>query len=270
MDIYRFSDYREILREELLRRSQQNPRYSQGAFARDIFLTPSRLSEVLNGKQGISVKVAHDIARSLRFDDKQTAFFGDLVESQHGRSRLARESASARLERYRHSSTQALPTEHLERLLSKWYYLATLELTKIQGFMLSVETLAETLRLEGHEANDAIDTLTQLELLREVEGRFVATPVPNGAHGRLNQTSVSKFHAQMIDLSLRRRYSAEAQKVLNYLMAVDAEKLPELVNHLVESVEYVVGRADDAKNKSSLYGLTVALFPIHDDSLSIS
>src|SRR5688572_11232264 len=101
MDVFSTSDYREIMRQELARRIKQNPRYSQGAFARDLDLTAGRLSEILNGKQGLSSKAGEDIGKALRLNDEERQYFLDLITLAHGRSRVLRENARIRLLRYR-------------------------------------------------------------------------------------------------------------------------------------------------------------------------
>ena len=75
--------YRSILKDELLRRIRQNPRYSLRAFARDLRLSPSRLSEVLSGKQGLSRQAAKAITERLGWRGSEAERFIDLVESQH-------------------------------------------------------------------------------------------------------------------------------------------------------------------------------------------
>lgn len=90
-------DYREILREQLNRRIKQNRYYSLRAFARDLQLAPSRISEVLNRKQGLSAKAAQKIANRLRLAESDSAYFIDLVVSEHARSPRDREAAKIRL-----------------------------------------------------------------------------------------------------------------------------------------------------------------------------
>ncbi len=59
-------DYRDILKNELERRMNANPRYSLRAFARDLLTPASRLSEVLNGRRGLSEASADRIVRRLK------------------------------------------------------------------------------------------------------------------------------------------------------------------------------------------------------------
>src|SRR5438128_1427996 len=91
------SDYKTILKEELAARCRQNPRYSLRAFARDLKIAPSRLSEILNGKQGLSRPAADKIARALGYGASEIERFCDLVESVHARSKRDRDSARVRL-----------------------------------------------------------------------------------------------------------------------------------------------------------------------------
>ena len=56
------TDYREFLRRELTRRVQRNPAYSLRAFARDIRVSPSTLSEALRGRFDFSAPQAADFA----------------------------------------------------------------------------------------------------------------------------------------------------------------------------------------------------------------
>ncbi|SMF48060.1 TIGR02147 family protein [Pseudobacteriovorax antillogorgiicola] len=262
MDIFRYTDYRDILREELVRRVQQNPNYSQGAFARDISLTPSRLSEILNGKQGISVRVAIDIAKHLKFSEDQCNFFGDLVESQHGRSRLSRESARARLDRYRHSRTFSTRLEAIQELLSKWYYLGILELIKVEGFAVTPEAIATALKIDLQEADRALNRLKDMGLLTVNFGQYQRSSHQNGVSGNLGDPGLLKFHSQMIDLSLRQPHKQDEQHVHDFIMSIDSSKLSYLLTYLKESLEYFVGRADDGTKKDSVYGLSVSFFPI--------
>ncbi|MGZ3710379.1 MAG: hypothetical protein ACXVBE_01430 [Bdellovibrionota bacterium] len=46
-------DYREKIRQAMESRAARNPRYSMRSFAKDLGISPSRLSEVLKGRYGL-------------------------------------------------------------------------------------------------------------------------------------------------------------------------------------------------------------------------
>ena len=73
------SDYRHVLKEELNARCEANPRYSLRAFAETSELSPSRLSEILSCKQGLSRKAALKVSYSLGLSEEEREHFCDLV-----------------------------------------------------------------------------------------------------------------------------------------------------------------------------------------------
>jgi plasmid maintenance system antidote protein VapI len=86
------------LQEAFERRIAKNSRYSLRAFARSLGISPSRLCEILKGKQGLSVAWAEKIATRLKFEKEKKRQFCDLVEAEHSRSEARRRLAKQRLE----------------------------------------------------------------------------------------------------------------------------------------------------------------------------
>src|SRR2546430_13739191 len=66
------TDYRRVLRKELESRCRTSPRYSLRAFARDLKISPSRLSEILSGKQGLSRAAARGIRSAEHTSELQS------------------------------------------------------------------------------------------------------------------------------------------------------------------------------------------------------
>lgn len=81
------SSCRVILQQTLQSKQKKNSRYSLRAFARDLRVSPSFLSEVLNGKYGISRQLARQIAERLGFDAKESAHFCELADLEVTESR---------------------------------------------------------------------------------------------------------------------------------------------------------------------------------------
>ncbi len=61
----KIADFRGMLRAELGRRQVKNPAYSMRAFARDLGLSASGLSEVLSGKHSLSLRRAVIVSQRL-------------------------------------------------------------------------------------------------------------------------------------------------------------------------------------------------------------
>lgn len=91
----RFNDQtscRVILQQTLFTKQQKNKRYSLRAFARDLKISPSFLSEVLNGKYGISKQLAGQIADRLGFNSEENQHFCSLADLEVTDSRSKRRS----------------------------------------------------------------------------------------------------------------------------------------------------------------------------------
>ena len=83
---------RVILQQTLFSKQQKNRRYSLRAFARDLKISPSFLSEVLNGKYGISKQLAGQIADRLGFNNEEIQHFCSLADLEVTDSRSKRRS----------------------------------------------------------------------------------------------------------------------------------------------------------------------------------
>jgi len=91
---------RVILQQTLFSKQQKNKRYSLRAFARDLKISPSFLSEVLSGKYGISKQLASQIADRLGFTNEEMQHFCSLADLEitdsRSRKRSEMNSSSAR------------------------------------------------------------------------------------------------------------------------------------------------------------------------------
>ena len=158
-------DYRTRLKDELELRQGRNAFYSLRAFARDLGLSPARLSEILAGKKGLSAPAAHDVAQRLELDSDESSLFVLSAEGLHGRSRTSKTSAQAKLK-------QALELgAHSKQKLTTivgWSSDAILKMSQRDGFVENTEAIAKALDIPQHFASGALRFLTRLGLLKNV------------------------------------------------------------------------------------------------------
>lgn len=264
MDVFSTNDYRDILRRELARRIKQNPRYSQGAFARDLHLTPGRLSEILHGKQGLSVKAASDIAQFLRFkNDEEKSYFLDLIVAAHGRSRLLRENAGLRLRRYQTLPHIARMGEDIFRSISDWHHMAILEMAQMPGQPREASGIAKVLGISENEAKEALDRLQRLDLLTAEGG-----PKSPGQsfEGSLYSESFQNFTRQILSKAIEALGKRGLQSTRSFMIALSQKRLSELIQLIDQKSEQLAELvfSADAKDseKDALYCLSLQFFPL--------
>ena len=68
-------DYRDILKEQLKRRQELNPRFSLRSFAAKLEISPSKISEVFSGKKKLSLDRLEDIAKKLNLKGSEKEIF---------------------------------------------------------------------------------------------------------------------------------------------------------------------------------------------------
>ncbi len=214
------SDYRDVLRAELTRRCQANPRYSQRAFARDLRILPNRLSEVLSGKQGLSRDVAERVAGRLGYSALEKGYFCDLVDSRHARSPLKRQLATVRVEGARRGSESRMMAEEVFQVIADWHHFAILELTTLDGFRCDVRGITAALGLRKAQVTEAVERLMNLGLLTRSRGKFKATSHTDFAPGGVPSEAIRRFHGQVL---------AKAQVALSTQPVAEREFMTSLV-----------------------------------------
>jgi len=256
--------FRAILKSELESRCQQNGRYSLRAFARDLGLSPSRLSEILNKKQGLSPSAAIGVAEKLGFRGDEKDRFCDLVSSVHARSRQEREAAKLRLKKYSHEDeTHELKMDAF-KVISDWYHLAILELVSLRWFKNDTRWIGRTLGITEIQADLAIERLIRVKLLEKNGSKLIALKGPGLIPGGVPSESIKKFHSQILDQAKEAMVvqSIENREFRAAIMAVDKSKLKEAKEEIEKFQHRFCKRMDEASNKDGLYCFAVQFYSL--------
>src|SRR5690606_28902040 len=175
--------------------------------ARDLKISPSRLSEILNRKQGLSRRAAEKISDHLGYGSLEKNRFCDLVEAEHARSEKARRLAKIRLKKYAVASDWHELRHDAFRAISDWYHLAILELTQTEGFKNCPYWIAKSLRISEIEATLAIDRLIRLRLLVLQDGQLKVSQNDGFIPGDVPSAGIKKFHKQILAKAADSLYS---------------------------------------------------------------
>lgn len=254
--------YQDFLLEEFRTRRSRNPNYSLRAFARDLGMPASKLSQNLRGLCGISVAKAETIADKLQLREDDRQLFLALVESQHARSRVARQQAATSLERFRRDRMEELSAEKFS-VMRDWYHAAILEMTEMTGFKSDPTWIASRLDIPVETVNEAVARLVEVELLDTREEPWRQTKkdleVPSGLPSR----SVREHHKQILSKAMvavdevgvdEREYSSQT-------FAIPRTALPELKS-MIREFQRKVGRLTYGVRPDDVYELSIQLFPL--------
>lgn len=160
------SDYRSVLKLEYENRCQKNKSYSLRAFARDLKISPSRLSEILSNKQGLSPKKALEIGKSLKYSQKKLDWFCNLVGAEYSRSPYIKAQSKEKLAPFKNGVQTDLYSTANAPIKLKWYHYIIRRLTAIKNFKSSPEWISKKISLSLTETEAAIQEMLKAGLLR--------------------------------------------------------------------------------------------------------
>ena len=264
--LYHHEDYRDILQLRFDQRHGRNPAYSLRAYARDLKISPSQLSEVLSRRHHLSATVAESIGKQLAFDDAERAFFKDLVESQTGRTEASRVKARTRLLKFRFDDADTRLKLDQFKAIADWYHFAILELFKTKSFRNDVKWIAKALKITPKVAKNALERLERLGFVEKAAEGFALKRVRSFTDSDTPQGALRDYQKQLLDLAASALHTqTKAERVtLSAIAAIDRESLGRLrveVNTLVGDFVTKSAKQQDADN---VYCMTVQIFKLDD------
>lgn len=262
------NDYRDVLEHQYAQRCRHNPDYSQRAFARELGLSASQLSEVMKGVHGLSPARARAIAERLRMDETATERFVDLVEAKHARDPRRRQQAQERLEARRdHESFDMLPSDAFQ-MIAEWYHLALLELLKTRHFRSDAGWIAKALRIPVETAVGAVSRLRRLGLVRTDGGRIRAMKAKVSTTFDVPSQAIRTFHSQVLDKAKDAlpHQSVDEREFGALLVPVGKHQIPEAKRLIREFQDRFSEELGADLVKDEVYALSVQFFRLSDAS----
>ena len=257
-------NYIDILNEQLEVRSAKNGNYSLRAFARDLELSPSRLSQILNKKKGLSEKAAEVIALKLGLNARERDYFVLSAKAQHSRS--LKDKASA---------TQDLTAIFTPKLLSKaldnhefelahsWYHMAILELLELRDCEHSVEWFAKKLKLKKIIIKNALERLEKIGWITIQNGSYRASFESNVSPNDLPSDAIKKFHDDMLKKAETALFTdnIHEREFQNMTLAFSQAQMQE-AKAAIRSFqkEFAKKFYPETQDRDSVYQLSVQLF----------
>ena len=255
-------DYREILRNELSQRIKHNPSYSIRAFARDLSLSPSQVSHILNGRKGLSPKTAVQIGKTLGWSDSEIEYFASLVSSQHARSAALKSAAKKYLHQLNRAGTVIELQNDLFSLISGWHHFAILELLKIKKQVHSVRAISQRLNVNELETGMSLVRLERLGLIVKHPKGWKLQQDSVISSDQVSSDAIRNFHHQILEKA-KTAIIAQAANERYYralMFPVKKKDVPEAQKFLKEFYDEFVKRFMSVDEGDEIYTLALQYF----------
>lgn len=254
----------EYLRFELELRKRRNANYSIRAFARDLNLSPSHLSEFLSGKASLSSKKAEELSSKLRLTAPQKEHWNDLL-NLNSRTEKQRKVARLKVTRRLKDSKSYISLDAF-KVIADWYHFAILAFFGANESY-SMDELKESLKVPLTKVKRAVKRLSDLDLIERSgkgfrpvsQSSFTGDSIPSEAIRESHRQILQKAMDALEEIDMAER---ESQSLF---FSVPKKKLPELREVLKKRIlevlsEYSVENL--SKEESSIQAFTWHLFPI--------
>ena len=242
-----------VLHEEFGRLRAKNPAFSLRALARRIAIPAPALSEILQGKRGVSRKRALLIADKLLLDPERKTELLSRFPARGKRDGVAGEQRER----------AQLTMDHFHTV-SEWYHFAILSLAETQGFDPSPEAIALRLGLSRAVVVSALDRLLRLGMIeRGADGGLRATGVSYQTPDDIASVSLRRAHAANLELAAQSLANdpVEERDFTSLTVAVDPARLPgakkRIRKFLREMSDYF-----EAGEKKEVYKMCIQAFPL--------
>jgi uncharacterized protein (TIGR02147 family) len=257
-------DYVKKLKEQFEVRTSKNSSYSLRAFARDLEIIPSRLSDIMNYKKGLSEDSAKKIAAKLGLNASELELFTLSAKSQHARNNKDKQDAKDQLQKKLGSTRniQKLDLNELE-LTNNWYHLSILELLELKECDHSLEWFAQKLKLNKAIVKSALSRLQNIGWIIFKNGKYQATYEESETNYDVSSNSIKNFHEELLKKASHSLYfdDVKEREFLNMTMAFSQHQIHEAKESIRQfQKDFAEKFYNNANPKDSVYQLSIQLF----------
>lgn len=255
--------FREILKHHLASRIERNAKYSLRAFARDIELHPARLSDILNGKKGLSRASAEQIATHLGLDTQDHTYFCNLVEKECARSETRRKEVQSLVsEQEKSFQNQKALSLDIFRAISDWYHMAIIQLMKLPTYQDDKQWISAQLNLPMVVVSDALERLEKLNLIKKQNGRFVPVSDYVISPDGVPTEALKKYHEQILNKAIHALHlqPVDERDFLGLVMPINSQHLPEIKKKVRQFINKLCDEYSEVEGLDRVVHLSTQLF----------
>lgn len=264
---YDYLDHRAFLRDWFVAKKEANPRYSHRLFAHKADTSVSLLHHVIQGKRNLTASTTAAFAKAMGLRAGETRFFTllvnfDAMEADAERNALwAQISTTRRFREARRIDRMAF------EYLSSWCFPAIRELAAHPGFQADPAWIADRLEpsITVAEAARALESLQQLGLLVERDGRWVPAEASVTTPAAVTGLAVRNYHHGMIGKAQEsiERFDGADRQLLAVTVGIPRSLLPTLKEETTAMMQRLMNLCDAAEEPmEQVMQINLQLFPL--------
>lgn len=240
-------ELREFLQDALTQGRLRNPSYSLRALATKAGLSPSALSEILNGKRKVTTERATKILNKMGVSPEKSEFILKSMTSLGGSK----------------PHQQQLSIDQFY-LVADWYHFAILSLAETENFISSPEWISRRLNIPIPITVRALERLERLgALTRNSKNDWITTGIQLTTPDEIAHRGLKQQHAEILELCKNAldQYSIQERDFLGVTMTLNPKDLPQAKKMLRDFVAKFCDKFEKG-SKKEVFRLNLQLIPL--------
>ncbi len=235
----------------------RNPAYSLRAFSKKLKISPAALSEILNGKRDISIKLAVKLLKNLGADPQITSEVLSAFTSKSPK-------ALAKLSKLNKTREFTILSADQFKIVAEWYHFAILSLFETNSCPQSPAEIAKRLGVRKTEIVGALDRLVRTGMLiQATNGTYQLTGAQFHTTDEISSSAIKASHARSFQLAQNTLEAGQMDRsdFTSLTMAINPAKLAK-AKKIIREFRIHLARELEVDPKQEVYMLCVQLFPL--------
>ena len=264
-------DARFYLKHEFEVRCRRRPHYSLRAFARDLEVSASTLSDFFQGRSGFSRERTQTLSRKLNLPSEHHEHFWSLLEAKFAKSSEIKKKARLRIKSKLKNDPSQLALENFN-FIADWYHLAILEVIDTLGHksLLEANSLSLLLGISRKEAASALMRLQKLGLLKKEDAKYMTLSDSTYVGEEVPSEAIRLFHHQLLakaQAALTLQSLTEREFRTN-IFSLRKSDMAEFKNDLNKMSLELITKYSSRGDSDAVYCLGLQLFNLLNESVT--
>lgn len=250
-----------FLEKALKRKKEKNPAYSLRAFAKQLGISPSSLSEILKGQRRVSIKIAERIINQLDLTSiERASILKDFQEKDSHQKKIQyRQKLKEKKEFLKMASNQF-------QLISNWVHLAILSLIKTKNFQYDTQWIAKRLSTTNKNIEKAIKRLIDLELIQEQNNSLIRTSSLIRIDSKSADQILRKSYINDMDLAKSKLNTTKVYErdFTSMTLPSDPELIPK-AKEIIRNAHLQLEELMESGRSTEVYKFSTQLYPLSQE-----
>lgn len=235
-----------ILRKEFARRQQKNASYSLRSFARDLSVSHTLLSMILNGKRSVTEGLVEKFleGKNISVSDRQLLLRKEIPEDPHKKHKISLDQFA---------------------MISDWIYYGILSLLEVKEFQWDELWIGERLNIAPPKARAAMDRLVRLNYIEKTaEGKYRQSVQPLVVENMNTTMAAKSYNKNLLKKALdsMEQDGTDLRDLSSIVFAMDPSQVPYAVQRIRQFRRELCADLENMKNQTEVYALAVQIFPL--------